>query len=85
VSFACAQVVPDHLQLDADLLIEAKYIRGKTSPSKATEAIAADLTKYPPEKFILFVIYDPQHKILSDKTYCADIEGKGRNRVLIIR
>jgi hypothetical protein len=85
VSFACAQVVPDHLLRDADLLIEVKYIRGKTSPSKATEAIAADLTKYPPEKFILFVIYDPEHKIASDETYCADIEDKGRNRVLIVR
>jgi len=82
-SFACAQVVPDHL--DADLLIEAKYIRGKTSPSKATEGIAADLTKYPTDKFILFVIYDPQHKIASDKIYCSDIESKGRNKVLIIR
>ena len=82
-SFACAQVVPDHS--DVDLLIEAKYIRGKTPPSKATEGIAADLTKYPPEKFILFVIYDPEHKIVSDKTYRADIEGKGRNKVLIVR
>lgn len=82
-SFACAQVVPDHRNVD--LLIEAKYIRGKTSPSKATEGIAADLTKYPPEKFILFVIYDPQHMIPSDKTFCADIESKGRNKVLIIR
>jgi hypothetical protein len=82
-SFACAQVIPDHL--DVDLLIEAKYIRGKTSPSKATEGIAADLTKYPPKKFILFVIYDPQHMIPSDQTFLADIESKGRNRVLIIR
>lgn len=84
-SFACAQVIPDHLDLDVDLLIEAKYIRGKTSPSKSTEGIAADLTKYPPEKFILFVVYDPQHMIPSDQIFCADIENKGRNKVLIIR
>lgn len=84
-SFACAQVVPDHLDLDTDLLIEAKYIRDGTTPSKATEGIAADLTKYPTQAFILFVIYDPQHMILSDHTFLSDIESKGRNRVLIIR
>lgn len=84
-SFACAQVVPDHLDLDADLLLEAKYIRDGTPPSKATEGIAADLTKYPPQAFILFIIYDPQHMIPSDHTFRADIESKGRNRVLIIR
>lgn len=85
VSFACAQVVPDHLHLDANLLVEAKYIRSKTSPAKATEGIAADLTKYPSKAFILFVVYDPQHRIHSDRTFTADIQSKGRNRVLIIR
>jgi len=84
-SFACARVVPDHLRLDADLLLEAKYIRDGTPPSKATEGIAADLTKYPSQAFILFVIYDPQHMIASDLIFRTDIESKGRNRVLIIR
>jgi hypothetical protein len=84
-SFACAQVVPDHLYSGADLLIEAKYIRDGTPPSKATEGIAADLTKYPAAAFILFVVYDPQHMIPNDQTFRTDIEGKGRNRVLIIR
>lgn len=84
-SFACAQVVPDHVHPGADLLIEAKYIRDGTPPSKATEGIAADLTKYPAGTFILFVIYDPQHMIRSDNTFRTDIESKGRNKVLIIR
>ena len=84
-SFACAQVVPDHVHPGADLLIEAKYIRDGMPPSKATEGIAADLTKYPAGTFILFVIYDPQHMIPSDQTFRADIESKGHNRVLIIR
>jgi len=84
-SFACAQVIPDHSRLDANLLMEAKYIRQGTPPSKATEGIAADLTKYPPEAFILFVVYDPQHMIRSDSVFCADVESKGRNRVLIVR
>jgi len=85
MSFACARVHPDHLLLDADLLIEAKYIRDGTPPSKATEGIAADLTKYPARAFILFVIYDPRHMIPSDNTFRGDIESKGRNKVLIIR
>lgn len=84
-SFACAGVVPDHVLLQTDFLIEAKYIRSGTPPSKATDGIAADLTKYPDTSFILFVIYDPDHMIRSDTTFCADIESKGRNRVLIIR
>ncbi len=85
VSFACAGVVPDHSDPGADLLVEAKYVRESTSPSKATEAIAADLTKYRSDAFIVFVVYDPQHRIRSDVTFVRDIEGKGRNRVLIIR
>jgi 7-cyano-7-deazaguanine synthase in queuosine biosynthesis len=85
VSFACAKVIPDHEWLTKDLLIEAKYIRTNTTPSVITEGIAADLTKYPGDKAILFVIYDPTHKIISDDIFTTDIEGKGRNRVLIIR
>jgi 7-cyano-7-deazaguanine synthase in queuosine biosynthesis len=85
VSFACAMVVPDHTNYGYGVFIEAKYIRGSTSPSKATEGIAADLTKYPQEAFILFVVYDPDHKIPSDSVFKEDIQGKGRNRVIIIR
>ena len=84
-SFACAQVVPDHELNDADLLIEAKYIRTNTTPSATTEAIAADLTKYPKEKLILFVVYDPDHNIKSDEVYKSDIEKHGRNKVVIVR
>lgn len=84
-SFACAKVVPDHLIKGTDLLIEAKYIRDSTSPSKATEGIASDLTKYPSSSFILFVVYDPMHAIQSDETFRSDIEAKGRNWVLIVR
>ncbi|MBN1508554.1 MAG: 7-cyano-7-deazaguanine synthase [Sedimentisphaerales bacterium] len=85
VSFACARVVPDHLDLCSGLLIEAKYIRSNTPPSRANEGIAADLTKYPARSFILFVVYDPFHKIDNDVVFCSDIERKGRNRVIIVR
>ena len=84
-SFACARVIPDHKNIDTDVLIEAKYIRNKTTPSVATEGITSDLTKYPEDKYIIFVVYDPHHKITSDEVFRSDIESKGRNRVLVIR
>jgi hypothetical protein len=84
-SFACASVVPDHILEAMDLLVEAKYLRGRTSPSKATEGIAADLTKYPESGFILFIVYDPDHAIASDEEFRQDIESKGRNSMLILR
>ncbi len=65
VSFACSRVVPDHLWPNGCVLVEAKYIRRGTSPSKATEGIAADLTKFPEDAFILFVVYDPQSRVPS--------------------
>lgn len=85
VSFACSKVVPDHEWPGIGALVEAKYIRKSTSPSQATEGIAADLTKYPQEAFVLFVIYDPIHRIQSDNLFRNEIEAKGRNRVLIVR
>ena len=85
VSFACSKVVPDHEWPGIDVLVEAKYLRKTTSPSQATEGIAADLTKYPQEAFVLFVIYDPTHRIQSDNQFRDEIEARGRNRVLIVR
>ena len=68
----------------ADLFVEGKYIRQGTPPSKATEGIAADLTKYDEKAFILFVVYDPDHTIPSRLQYREDIESKGRNMVVIV-
>lgn len=85
VSFACARVIPDHQWPENNVLVECKYIRNKTVPSKVTEGIAADLTKYPSKAFIVFVVYDPDHQIPSDVVFQTDIESKGRNQVLIVR
>ena len=82
--FARAGVVPD---FDVDrgyLLIEGKYIRGGTSPSKVTEGMAADLTKYPREAHILFVVYDPQSAIPDRATFKRDFEAKGRCTVCVL-
>lgn len=84
-TFALAKVVPDHEALEVDLLIEAKYIRKGTSPSKASEGIAADITKYQANKFILFVVYDPTRRISDDVRFKKDIEGKRNCLVAIIR
>ncbi|MGD0237004.1 MAG: 7-cyano-7-deazaguanine synthase, partial [Syntrophorhabdales bacterium] len=85
VSFACARVVPDHELKKYDLVIETKYVRRGTSPSKATDGMAADLTKYPGDKQILFLVYDPTHKIPDDTVFIKDFETKGRCRVTILR
>jgi hypothetical protein len=67
------------------LLIEAKYIRGNTSPSKANEGMASDLIKYPQDKHILFLVYDPDHKIPADVEFINDFESRGRCSVKILR
>ncbi len=83
--FALSKVIPDHEARNADLLIEAKFIREKTTPSKASEGIAADITKYPKDKFILFVIYDPDRGISDDIAFRSDMENKRDCKVAIIR
>lgn len=84
-TFALAKVIPDHEARNVDLLIEAKYVRRGTSPSKVSEGIAADITKYQAGKFILFVIYDPERGISDDATFKRDIEGKRDCLVAVIR
>src|SRR5690606_25486466 len=51
ILFSVARVIPDHSFLETyDLLIEAKYLRGKTSKAAITDQIGADITKYPSDK-----------------------------------
>ena len=64
VPFARAGVVPDFSLDRGHLLIEGKYIRGTTTPSRITEGMSADLIKYPQESHILFVVYDPDSAIV---------------------
>ncbi|ABJ78760.1 hypothetical protein IQB76_05675 [Leptospira borgpetersenii serovar Hardjo-bovis] len=85
VSFACANVIPDHINNSLNLIVESKYIRGSTSPSRVTEGIAADLTKYPETSYILFLVYDPEHQIKSDRVFSEEIHLKKRNKTLIVR
>lgn len=87
VSIALAKAVPDHSSNGNRVLIESKYLRKSTTPSKASEGIAADLTKYPKESTILFVVYDPFRSINDDEVFRKDFEDKkpGMCHVLIVR
>ena len=65
---------PDHAQ--DGLLIESKYVRDSTTPSKITEGIAADITKAPSDMGFMFVVYDPDRQISDDMQFANAFEGK---------
>jgi len=58
------------------LIIESKYIRGKTSPSKASEGINADITQITEGIGVMFIVYDPERNIVNDDEYCNSYEKK---------
>ncbi len=66
-------------QAQGDLIVESKYIRGKTPPSVASEGIAADITKVPENYGILFVVYDPERRIPDDDAFIQAYEGKRKD------
>jgi len=67
----------DHAQ--EFLIIESKYLRGKTTPSVISEGIAADITKIPKEYSVMFIVYDPERKIVNDTQYIKDYEQKRKS------
>ena len=85
VRFGLARAIPDHSAIDEDLVIETKYLRDSTTPSRASEGIAADLVKYPPDTHILFIVYDPNRSISDDKTFCGAFQHRGNCTVYIVR
>jgi 7-cyano-7-deazaguanine synthase in queuosine biosynthesis len=85
ITFALAHTVPDHASVKHNLLIETKYLRGATTPSKITDALAADLKKYTGDAYRLFVIYDPKRAISDDDKFSADFEQHERCKICIIR
>lgn len=84
-SFALAKVIPDHDFPNYNVLIESKYLRGSTTASKITDALAADSVKYPSSSFVIFALYDPERSIRDDAIFIRDIEKMRRCRVLIMR
>ena len=84
VPFAGAGVRPDFSEEQAHVAIEGKYMRGTTTLSKITDAMAADLVKYPEEAHVLFVVYDPESGIVDRARVKQDFERKGRCTVCIL-
>jgi hypothetical protein len=85
VRFGLATAIPDHSAANEDLVIETKYLRDSTTPSRASEGMAADLIKYPSGTHILFAVYDPNRSISDDEIFCRAFEEKGNCTVHIIR
>lgn len=85
VRFGLAKAIPDHAAVGYDLVIETKYVRGSTSPSQASEGMAADLTKYPAGTYILFMVYDPDRGISDDMVFRRALEEKRACTVHIVR
>jgi len=85
IQFGLAKAIPDHAASGEDLVIETKYLRKSTTPSRASEGIAADLIKYPAATHILFIVYDPSRTVNDDDTFRRTFEEKGRCTVQLIR
>lgn len=66
------------------LIIESKYIRTNTSPSKVVEGIAADITQISEEQNVFFVVYDPERRIIDDERFCNSFMKKKPNCVVKI-
>ena len=80
LGFGLSAYRADHA--NGDLIIESKYIREKTTPSKATEGIAADIIKIPEKYGVLFAVYDPYGAIV--ETFAFPFEQKRKNCFLRI-
>jgi len=85
VSFALGSTVPDFSLSVPCVYIEVKYLRKKTTPSKASAGIAEDCTKYPKDAFLLFILYDPERQIKDDKAFADSFEQKRACLIRLVR
>ncbi len=84
--WASRMTKPDFSNEKNSVWVELKYIRSSTDVRKATEEIAADITKYSDNnRRSLFVIYDPDRRIVDETTFIFDIQRHDGNLVKIIR
>jgi hypothetical protein len=73
--WASRMTKPDWSDEGALLWIELKYIRKRYDVRRATEEIAADITKYRDSgRWVLFVIYDPDSLIIEQDEFISDIQ-----------
>jgi hypothetical protein len=72
--FGITSYKADHSQ--NNLVIEAKFIRQGTTPSKVTEGTAADITKIQGAYGVYFIVYDPDKAIIDDNKFIKSFEEK---------
>ena len=86
VTWSFATAKPDFSSHEHNLWIEIKYVRDNTPPSKITNDIAADITKYGDNCVnVLYVVYDPEGRIKDKREFAQDIEAHKGMKVAIIR
>lgn len=85
IPFALGSTVPDFSLSVPCVYIEVKYLRGKTTPSKASAGIAEDCTKYPKDAFLLFILYDPERQIKDDRAFADSFEQKRACLIRLVR
>ena len=77
---------PDFSNKRTGAFIELKYLKKGQAPSKITDQIAADLTKYDTNnRTVLFVVYDPERVISDDETFISGISHHPTAHIRIIR
>jgi hypothetical protein len=80
LKFGITKYVPDHSQ--DELLIESKYLRKSTTPSVASQGIAADITQVTQKSKkcgIFFIVYDPEIKINNDTEFINGFQDAREN------
>ena len=83
--WASRMTKPDWSDESAAVWIELKYIRSSSDVRKATEEIAADITKYGDNRRrTLFAIYDPDRYIADNSAFVSDIQRHDGNIARII-
>jgi hypothetical protein len=86
VFWSFSQLKHDFSNENIGLFIELKYIKKSQPPSKITEQIAADLTKYDiNSRHVLFIIYDPERVISDDEEFISGIHHYPTAYMKIIR
>lgn len=84
IKFAFARTIPDHSFPEYNLLLEAKLLKKNSSKADFTNQIAADIVKYG-EAYKLFLIYDPERKIVDDEDFAKDFRNQLNCFIKILR
>jgi len=87
VPFGSVSVRPDfskRVNSSDSLYIEFKLIKHKRDRNRVHQEIAADVTNYPEECHLLFIVYDSARALADPGKLKRDIESKRQNAVLYV-